>query len=142
MQEFDDLEKKMDDVRDAAAFRAAKMIRAELVSLKEVFPNHTFEFRTGMYSPYVMVDPPLHGQTRICDFDIDTGPNSPLRTVAKQRKMQTLREHISRMDKIAIYTNDTFHRDVQFVTLTDGPDIRVARSEKPGVEDEHPTLRR
>ena len=120
---FEDIEDKIAQLSQEAGVRAARLVRKDLEAIHKDYPNHTFEFWTGAYSPYLLADPPLHGVNKFHHDDIDDGPRCLLSHVAGQKKMQVLRERLERMTEIVIHTEDTFKVDIGYVTMTGGCDL-------------------
>jgi hypothetical protein len=117
--EFEDFAKKVDAINDEASEKGAMLIRVELRTIQELFPNHTIEFKTGAYAPYIEVHPPIGGETRIHEFDIKKNDHSEMGEIADRPQMQQLKTCIDRMSRIAVHVEDRYRVDLGIVVLDD-----------------------
>ena len=117
--EFEDFAKKVEAINDEASEKGAMLIRVELRTIQELFPNHSIEFRTGAYAPYIEVHPPIGGQTSIHEFDIKKGGKPEMDDIADRLEMQQLKTCIDRMSRIAVHIEDRYHVDLGIVNLDD-----------------------
>lgn len=117
--EFEDFARKVEAINDEASEKGAMLIRVELRTIQELFPNHAIEFRTGAYAPYIEVDPPIGGETSIHEFDIKKGGKPEMDDIADRPEMKQLKTCIDRMSRIAVHVEDRYHVDLGIVVLDD-----------------------
>lgn len=121
MDEFKEFDDQIDVIRDAAAEKAENLIKGELRALETAFPGHSFQFQSGMYDSYVVVTPPIHGQSSIKEYDIENQPHAALRDVSDKPRMQFLRRRLHRMGEIATVLEDTFRRGLAPISSATAP---------------------
>ena len=118
--EFEDFAQKIEAINDEASQKGEMLIRVELRTIQELFPNHSIEFMTGAYAPYIKVHPAIGGETVIHEFDIKSGGRSEMDDIADSPVMQRLKTCIDRMSRIAVHVEDRYRVDLGTVVLDDG----------------------